>query len=94
MTVLEKSIAMLEHELSEKNNQIAAMNERMRESNILMKDLHQRLALPAAKSSEGQIIDERRTSSAENSKTSSTSRDNSPIEMQPRKSRFGWLFGE
>ncbi len=94
VTVLEKSIAMLERELSEKNNQIAAMNERMRESNILMKDLHQRLALPAAKSSEGQIVDERRPPSAGNSKTSSASREGSSIETQPRKSRFGWLFGE
>ena len=47
VTVLEKSIAMLERELAEKNSQIAAMNDRLRESNILMKDLQGRLALPA-----------------------------------------------
>ena len=39
VTVFEKSIAMLERVLPEKNNQIAAMNDRLRESNILMKDL-------------------------------------------------------
>ena len=49
VAVLEKSVAMLERELAEKNNQIAAYNERLRESNILMKDLQQRLALPAPK---------------------------------------------
>lgn len=46
VTVLEKSINILERELAEKNGQIAAMNERLRESNILLKDLQQRVALP------------------------------------------------
>lgn len=93
VTVLEKSIAMLERELSEKNNQIAAMNDRMRESNILMKDLQQRLALPAPHSSAGQVVAERSPSSAVNSVTPSASRNESSHETPPRKSRFGWLFG-
>ena len=103
VTVLEKSIAMLERELSEKNNQIAAMNERLRESNILMKDLQQRLALPAAKSNDGQVVEERRTSAIDNVTTGNVTTTNittaptKPVEStttSPRKSRFGWLFGE
>jgi hypothetical protein len=49
VAVLEKSVAILERELNEKNSQIAAMNERLRESNILMKDLQLRVALPPGK---------------------------------------------
>ena len=49
MVLLEKTNALLERELSEKNSQIAAMNERLRESNVLMKELQQRLALPSGK---------------------------------------------
>ena len=93
VTVLEKSIAMLERELSEKNNQIAAMNERMRESNILMKDLQQRMALPAAKSNDGQVVEERRASTADNIVITPTKPDESSS-TPARKSRFGWLFGE
>ena len=86
VTVLEKSVAMLERELTEKNTQIAAMNERLRESNILMKDLQQRVALPAAKTTGTQPLDYRRPDSA----VETPSTGESP---QPKKRRFGWLFG-
>lgn len=87
VSVLEKSISMLERELSEKNNQIAAMNERMRESNILMKDLQQRLALPAAKSADDAVVENKRTTEASVVAEKVT-------ETTPQKSRFGWLFGQ
>ena len=77
VSVLEKSISMLERELAEKNNQIGAMNERLRESNILMKDLQQRLALPAPKSDEPD---------------KAAHRDKTPT-RQVRQLPFGWLFG-
>lgn len=80
VSVLEKSVAMLERELNEKNNQIAAMNERLRESNILMKDLQQRVALPPAK-------DASTTDVSPNDTTATTT------ETSPRKRPFGWLFG-
>ena len=87
VTVLEKSIAMLERELGEKNTQISAMNDRLRESNILMKDLQSRLTLPAGKAVEAQTMDGSRPESEANPSTEGDS-------PKAKKSRFGWLFGE
>lgn len=89
VAVLEKSISMLERELNEKNSQIAAMNERMRESNILMKDLQQRLALPAAKAADDSVVEAARTADVPATPVTSTE----PTPSSSRKSRFGWLFG-
>ena len=87
VTVLEKSIAILERELTEKNTQIAAMNERMRESNILMKDLQQRLTLPPGKSAESQTVDDARHEPIV--------QPNRPGESPaPEKRRFRWFFGQ
>lgn len=47
VTVLEKTVAVLQEELIEKNRQIAAFQERQREQNLLMKNLHEQLALAA-----------------------------------------------
>ena len=58
VVLLEKTNALLERELSEKNSQIAAMNERLRESNVLMKELQQRLALPSGKPVDAQTRSE------------------------------------
>lgn len=80
ITVLEKSIALLERELGEKNTQMAAMNERLRESNILMKDLQARLALPAANPQDATITTEANRTQPETAKANRRS--------------FGWLFGK
>jgi hypothetical protein len=78
VSVLEKSISMLERELAEKNNQIGAMSERLSESNILMKNLQQLLALPAPKSEEPAAgVDQEATP---------------PVKT--RRIPFGWLFGQ
>lgn len=47
VTVLEKTVAVLQEELIEKNRQIAAFQERQREQNLLMRNLHEQLALAA-----------------------------------------------
>lgn len=47
VTVLEKTVAVHQEELTEKNRQIAAFQERQREQNLLMKNLHEQLALAA-----------------------------------------------
>jgi hypothetical protein len=82
VAVLEKSLAILERELTEKNSQMAAMNERLRESNILMKDLQQRVALPPGKEGSPKTTD---ASSTEREKTDA----NKPVSKRP----FSWLFG-
>jgi hypothetical protein len=86
VTVLEKSIAILERELAEKNNQIAAMNDRLRESNILMKDLQERVALPAPKPATTQTVAEADTESA---KESHAQKGRASAKKRP----FFWLFG-
>lgn len=48
VAVLEKSIAMLETELREKNQQIAQFQERQREFNVLLRSVNEQLALAAA----------------------------------------------
>ena len=81
VAVLEKSVAILERELNEKNSQIAAMNERLRESNILMKDLQLRVALPPGK-------DAPAATDVPSSDTAKTD------EKKPQNKRlFSWLFG-
>jgi hypothetical protein len=47
VTVLEKTIAVLEQELTEKNRQIDAFQERQREQNVLLRNLHDRMAIAA-----------------------------------------------
>lgn len=54
VAVLEKSIAMLEKELNEKNSQIAQLHERQREHNVLLRDLQERLALTAPRQTEAE----------------------------------------
>ena len=87
VAVLEKTVTMLENELKEKNNQITAMNDRLRESNILMKDLQQRIALPPGKTTESQTVDGSRPESASNPRTEGE-------RTQPKKRPFRWLFGK
>lgn len=77
VSVLEKTVAMFEKELNEKNAQIAALNERLRESNYLQQDLQARLALPPAKPREMPV-------DAETTRTESKKTTRIP---------FGWLFG-
>jgi uncharacterized coiled-coil protein SlyX len=86
VTVLEKSIAILERELAEKNSQIAAMNDRLRESNILMKDLQDRLALPAPKPAATQAVGE---ADAKPPKESHAQKGRASAKKRP----FSWLFG-
>lgn len=86
VTVLEKSIAILERELAEKNNQISAMNDRLRESNILQKDLQSRLALPPGKPADVQTMGESRHEPGASAHAARES-------TEPKKRRFGWLFG-
>lgn len=83
VVLLEKTNALLERELSEKNGQIAAMNERLRESNVLMKELQQRLALPG-----GRPVDAQTRSEPLDGSTSAG--ENPP----PKKRRFRWFRGE
>ena len=82
MAVLEKSVAILERELNEKNSQIAAMNERLRESNILMKDLQLRVALPPAKEVPPTTTD-----------VTATEREQTEANKPTSKRPFRWLFG-
>ncbi|MCA9048339.1 MAG: hypothetical protein KDA89_06400 [Planctomycetaceae bacterium] len=49
VTVLEKTVVVLQEELNEKNRQIAAFQERQREQNLLLKNLHEQLVLAAPK---------------------------------------------
>ena len=86
VAVLEKTVTMLESELKEKNNQITAMNDRLRESNILMKDLQQRIALPPGKTGGSQTVDGSRPDSGANSSMEGGS-------APPKKRPFSWLFG-
>jgi hypothetical protein len=86
VAVLEKSLSILERELSEKNTQIAAMNQRLQESNILMKDLQQRLALPSGRPAEAPVTDAVERDAA----ASQAAAGEMP---KPRKRRFGWFFG-
>ncbi|MEZ6132345.1 MAG: hypothetical protein R3C59_27090, partial [Planctomycetaceae bacterium] len=67
VTVLEKTIAVLEEELSEKNRQIQAFQERQREQNLLLKNLHDRFAIagPASTAPTGTVDAEPEQSSAE-----------------------------
>ena len=82
VAVLEKSVAILERELNEKNSQIAAMNERLRESNILMKDIQLHLALPSGKEASSQAADLPQSEAGKNG------------EKMPRNRKpFRWLFG-
>jgi uncharacterized coiled-coil protein SlyX len=83
VTVLEKSIAMLERELGEKNSQIAAMNDRLRESNILMKDLQDRLALPSGKAAHTVDHADVRPAKEASAQTGGTASKRRP---------FSWLF--
>ncbi len=82
VAVLEKSLAILERELTEKNNQIKALNERLHESNVLQKDLQLRLASPAGKEVSPQATD---VSHGEPEKKE----EKKPPRMRP----FRWLFG-
>ena len=85
VAVLEKSVSMLERELAEKNGQIAAMNERLRESNVLLKDLQQRVALPPPPAQPAPLVDAAQR----------------PIDVTPQsvgepakpKKRSFWIFG-
>ena len=82
VAVLEKSVAILERELNEKNSQIAAMNERLRESNILMKDLQLRVALPPAKEVPPTTTE-----------VTGTEREQTEANKPTSKRPFRWLFG-
>lgn len=90
VAVLEKSILVLERELNEKNSQIAAMNERLRESNVLMKDLQSRLALPAGNSSA-----ERPSQTVQDATTpvKAKAAPTKPTKPKPRRKSFSWFFG-
>lgn len=81
---LEKSIAVLERELDQKNSQITAMNERLRESNILMKDLQARWALPAPKTQDERKVPD---ASVESPRTRKQ-----PPPRKPSRRPFSWLF--
>lgn len=48
ITVLEKTVTVLQEELTEKNKQIAAFQDRQAEHNVLLKQLQQQLSLTAA----------------------------------------------
>ena len=85
VAVLEKSVSMLERELAEKNGQIAAMNERLRESNILLKDLQQRVALPPAPAAASPMVD---VAPKPTDATTQTAGESST----PKKRSF-WIFG-
>jgi hypothetical protein len=87
VAVLEKSVAMLERELGEKNGQIAAMNDRLRESNILLKDLQQRVALPPGPSAGTQTVEQGPKPTAVTAETVGEG-------AKPKKRAFAWLFGE
>ncbi|MCA9082027.1 MAG: hypothetical protein KDA58_15805 [Planctomycetaceae bacterium] len=56
----DRQIATLEKQLDRKDDQISSQNERMREQNILMKDLQQRLAI-AAPGQQSNIVDSQPT---------------------------------
>lgn len=52
ISVLEKTVTVLQEELTEKNKQIAAFQERQRENNLLLKNLQEQLAIaPPARES-------------------------------------------
>ena len=51
ISVLEKTIAVLEEELNAKNSQLAAFQERQREQHLLLKNLQEQLPMPGASSS-------------------------------------------
>jgi hypothetical protein len=86
VVVLEKTVAMLENELKEKNNQINAMNERLREGNILMADLQKRLTLPAGKGSDVPTQAESRPDATVRTDTKNAEAASSS------KFPFAWLF--
>ena len=55
VSVLEKSISVLESELVAKNSQIAQFQERQREQNLLLKQLQEQLAISAPKATESKV---------------------------------------
>ncbi|MEZ6129013.1 MAG: hypothetical protein R3C59_10040 [Planctomycetaceae bacterium] len=67
VSVLEKTVVVLQEELNEKNRQIAAFQERQREQNLLLKNLHDRFAIagPASAAPAGTVDAEPERSSAE-----------------------------
>ncbi len=63
ITVLEKTVAMLEAELGEKNKQITAFQERQREQNLLLKNLHEQLPSGSANARpQDVVVDQERRS--------------------------------
>ena len=65
----DRQLEVLENQLDRKDEQIAQYNERLRESNVLMKDLQQRLAIvaPAATSGDAYAVDGNDNSTEEGS---------------------------
>jgi len=96
INVLEKTITVLESELGQKNQQIAALQERQREQNLLMKNLQDQLLLAAPSSSSPtapkDVAPEKRQSSKEG-----TQKNEKPTKTTKTKQSF-WhrefhLFG-
>lgn len=95
ITVLEKTVTVLQEELTEKNKQIAAFQDRQAEHNVLLKQLQQQLTLTAAGES----------TSTNEAKSAVVNVDQPPIETtstKPSVAKYGlkpeskipfhWLF--
>lgn len=67
ITVLEKTVAMLEAELGEKNKQITAFQERQREQNLLLKNLHEQLPSGSASARQQDVVVDRERRSEQGS---------------------------
>jgi len=82
VSVLEKTVVVLQEELNEKNRQISAFQERQREQHHLMRSLSDQLALKAPASPANELVVE----AAEDQSTKSDTKQGS----QPSKKKF-WL---
>lgn len=97
VTVLEKTISVLEEELREKNRQIDAFQERQREQNLLLKNLHDRIAIsaPAARAQATDVEAETDDRPAEEgSERSGRTRPSGPERKQSVWTRPIRLFGK
>ncbi|MCA9036352.1 MAG: hypothetical protein KDA91_14555 [Planctomycetaceae bacterium] len=96
VSVLEKTVVVLQEELNEKNRQIAAFQERQREQNLLFKNLHEQLALvaPAAARQNESVVESASAASEEGTDVNHETNDESATKRRSMWTRpiqiFSW----